>query len=239
MDLKEKSNSICLTNQIEKCLLIASNKENTFIWLELLCNYCDFNQTSENNTSIDIRTGNKGIETSKNIPKKSAAKNIIGKTIAGNAASSVGSYDLCNPYLENIFRKKSNPEMKKIYNQSNRMDFNQCSILVESDHGLLPKDYIDLNNCMSGLETEQISQLNESIGSNLQNGSRKNIVNMFQSSNSLDQLKMIRDLNKNFVSSSENVSLNEFNSYSQVSKISKILISFLFIIILISTESIK
>ena len=221
MDLKEKSNSICLTNQTEKCFLIATKKEITFIWLELLCNYCDFNQTSEKNTSIDIQTGNKKTETFKNIPKKSLVKNIFGKTIAGNAASSVGSYDLCNPYLENIFRNKFNPDMKKIYGHKNQSNF-----LAVSDHQLFPKDYIDLNNCMSGVETEHASQFNELIISNLQNGSRKNLANKSQSSNSLDQLKIIRNLNKNFISSSENMSLNKLNSYSQVSKIKKFLSHF-------------
>lgn len=182
VDLKENLNTIYLSKDNEKCSLDAGNKKNTLIWLNAICENCGFNEIN-NYQSRDLKTKNylsnstknlqlnekttvklNKIETSdleKKFQPKTDPKSNSNKIIAGFAASSVGSYDLCNAHLEKIFQKKSNEPNTDFNKSTNFLD----SLLMhhESDDPSIKKSYIDLQECLSGIDSHSQSRSESNI----------------------------------------------------------------------------
>ncbi len=82
------------------------------------------------------------------------------KVIAGIAATSVGSYDLCNDHLDKIFKKNSSE-----LDQSNGQGSNMLAALFNQNKlASKPDSYIPLQDCQSGKD-QQPHRLNKSESS--------------------------------------------------------------------------
>jgi len=94
------------------------------------------------------------LETNQNLTGASSTNK---KKIAGIAAASVGSFDLCNAHLDNIF-KNSTPSFSE--NKS-------ISLLMthQDTVNAAKESYIDLQECLSGLDFESATNNTSTIDS--------------------------------------------------------------------------
>jgi len=183
----------------ELCSLEADNKNLTTVWLNTICQCCGFNEINNNFHQDQLNILNVKQARQKNISQTphsyqnthervtnkhsqidSPNKNPIDKkVIAGIAAASVGSYDLCNTHLENFFKNKT----------SNFGENNVNSILSTSQSGknLAKENYIVLQECLSGLDFEPVTKSN-TIESN-----KSDFSNSFSSSEKLNHRKQSFD----------------------------------------------
>lgn len=173
VDFNEKSCTIFLSKSVnENCSIDAVNKELAIEWLSIICKHCGFSEIksiSEDLKIINVNNSNLSKEnntisiqnedtTLNNYLRNKTEKNIIqsvtltNKKIAGVAAYSVGSFDLCNRQLENFFEKNKN-EINEYAKMNSLVD-------NKEDVSMLKDSYIDLKECLSGLDdSESFKQL--------------------------------------------------------------------------------
>lgn len=187
IDFNEKTNTICLSKSVnENCLLEGENKKITVDWLSVICKNCGFSEIKTDNEVLKMfdvsqktllnasqaETIQNKHEESKSNKKTSTEKKINqsetltnkNKKIAGLAAYSVGSFDLCHGQLEKIFEKSNKNQHEQLYSSK--------------DNFQMPKEsYIDLKECLSGLDD------NENVNQSQKAKTKTN----FQSFNSLDE----------------------------------------------------
>lgn len=157
----------------EFCLLGSSDKVYLRQWLSVLCKNCGFSEiysikshektskSTEKKTLRDLlnltettkkKSNNFLIRKSKDLQQSLAgnlnnlknSNNKSAKTIAGKAALSVGSFDLCNnPILDVLF--------KKHYKENKIEKFNYLNLInIPASPQTIKESYLCLEQCVSG-----------------------------------------------------------------------------------------